>query len=214
MIISRPCFFANFVSSGTRAIVPSSFMISQMTPAGLETGDARQVHRRLGVPGAHQHAAVARAQRKHVARARQVARLGRRVRSPPCTVRARSAAEMPVLVPSCASIDTQNAVSRREALLLTSSGISSCVEPLGRHRQADQAAPVLRHEVDRLRRHLRRRHRQVALVLAILVVDDDDHAAGADGVDGVLDRGERAAPAGALGDADLRVLLVIAARAG
>ncbi len=31
---SSPCFFANRVSSGTRAIVPSSFMISQMTPAG------------------------------------------------------------------------------------------------------------------------------------------------------------------------------------
>ena len=28
------CVLANFVSSGTRAIVPSSFMISQMTPAG------------------------------------------------------------------------------------------------------------------------------------------------------------------------------------
>ena len=34
VIISSPCFFANFVSSGTRAIVPSSFMISQITPAG------------------------------------------------------------------------------------------------------------------------------------------------------------------------------------
>ncbi len=34
VIISRPCFLANLVSSGTRAIVPSSFMISQMTPAG------------------------------------------------------------------------------------------------------------------------------------------------------------------------------------
>jgi hypothetical protein len=34
VIINRPWRFANFVSSGTRAIVPSSFMISQMTPAG------------------------------------------------------------------------------------------------------------------------------------------------------------------------------------
>ena len=32
---------------------------------------------------------------------------------------------------------------------------------------------------------------QVALVLAVLVVDDDDHPAVAEGVDGVLDRGER-----------------------
>ena len=28
------CFFANFNSAGSRAIVPSSFMISQMTPMG------------------------------------------------------------------------------------------------------------------------------------------------------------------------------------
>ena len=34
VIISSPCLRANFASSGTRAIVPSSFMISQMTPAG------------------------------------------------------------------------------------------------------------------------------------------------------------------------------------
>ena len=34
VIISRPCCLANFASSGTRAIVPSSFMISQITPAG------------------------------------------------------------------------------------------------------------------------------------------------------------------------------------
>ena len=35
MIMSRPCSRANFVRSGTRAMVPSSFMISQMTPAGV-----------------------------------------------------------------------------------------------------------------------------------------------------------------------------------
>ena len=48
-----------------------------------------------------------------------------------------------------------------------------------------------------------RRHRQIALVLAILVVDDDDHLAGADGVDRLLDGGERALAAG---HANLRVL--------
>jgi hypothetical protein len=34
VIIGRSCRFANLVSSGTRAMVPSSFMISQITPAG------------------------------------------------------------------------------------------------------------------------------------------------------------------------------------
>ena len=54
-------------------MVPSSFMISQITPAGVKSGEARQIHRRLGLAGAHQHAAFARAQRKHVAGPRQVA---------------------------------------------------------------------------------------------------------------------------------------------
>ena len=54
-------------------------------------------------------------------------------------------------------------------------------------------AAVLRHEVDRLRRHLLGSQRQVALVLAILVVADDDDLAGAERVDGVLDAGERTA---------------------
>ncbi len=42
-----------------------------------------------------------------------------------CTVAARSAAEMPVVVRPRASIDTQNAVSKRELLCDTISGISS-----------------------------------------------------------------------------------------
>ena len=55
--------------SGMRAIVPSSFMISQITPAGVQPGEARQIDRAFGLAGAHQHAAAPRAQREHVARA-------------------------------------------------------------------------------------------------------------------------------------------------
>ena len=54
------------------------------------------------------------------------------------------------------------------------------VEPLRRHRQANQPAAVARHEVDRLGRDLLRGDRQIAFVLAILIVDDDDHLAGAE----------------------------------
>src|SRR5204862_2999576 len=65
------------------------------------------------------------------------------------------------------------------------------IEPLGRHRQADQAPSVTRHEVDGFRRDLLRGNREVAFVLAILVVADDDDAAGADGGDGIFNRRER-----------------------
>ena len=63
---------------------------------------------------------------------------------------------------------------------------------LGGQRQADQPARLLGHEVDRLRGGELRRHHQVALVLAVLAVADDDHAAAADLLDRLLDRRERA----------------------
>ena len=57
-------------------------------------------------------------------------------------------------------------------------------------RQADQPARVHRHEVDRLGRGELCGDRQVALVLAVGRVHDDDELALADVVDRVLDRGE------------------------
>ena len=53
----------------------------------IEPGDARQIDGRFGLPGAHQHAAVARAQRQHVTRPRQVARLRSPDRWPPAPSR-------------------------------------------------------------------------------------------------------------------------------
>ena len=59
------------------------------------------------------------------------------------TVRARSRAEMPVVtsVPAPRS-GTQNAVPKRAlfSLVRTISGMRELVEPLARHRQADEAA--------------------------------------------------------------------------
>ena len=54
-------------------------------------------------------------------------------------------------------------------------------------READEAAAVLGHEVDRLGRDHLGGHRQIALVLAVLVVDEDDHLAGADVVERIDD---------------------------
>ena len=50
---------------------------------------------------------------------------------------------------------------------------------LARERQADQPAAELRHEVDRLGRDMVGGEHQVAFVLAVFLVDEDDHAAGA-----------------------------------
>ena len=92
-------------------------------------------------------------------------------------VRARSAAEMPVVTPSAASIETVKAVPY--GVLLSRRHLRQAELPaalLGQ-RQADQAAAMLGHEVDRLRRHVFGRHDEVALVLAVFFVDQDDHAA-------------------------------------
>ena len=37
-------------SSGRRAMVPSSLRISQMTPAGMQSGEPREIHAGLGLP--------------------------------------------------------------------------------------------------------------------------------------------------------------------
>ena len=60
-----------------------------------------------------------------------------------------------------------------------------------RKSQADQAASVQRHEVDGFGRDELRGHGKVAFVLAILVVDDHQHAAVADFLDRLGDGGKR-----------------------
>ena len=102
---------------------------------------------------------------------------------------ARSAALMPVVTPWRASMLTVNAVP--------SGGPGAAgrlhhrqLEPLDLllgEREADEAPAVGRHEVDGVGRDELGGHRQVALVLAILVVDEDDHLAGADVGDGAGD---------------------------
>ena len=61
------------------------------------------------------------------------------------------------------------------------------VGPLGQQRHADDARGVGQEEGDLLGRDRLGRHDEVALVLAVLVVDHDHDLAPADGVDGVLD---------------------------
>jgi hypothetical protein len=46
-------------------------------------------------------------------------------------------------------------------------------------RKADQTAPIGRHEIDRLRGDLLCGHAEVALIFAVFVIHEDDHAAAA-----------------------------------
>ena len=60
---------------------------------------------------------------------------------------------------------------------------SELLDAVRRHRQADQAAAVPRHEIDDHGLAFLRGNDEIAFVLAVLVVDEDEHAA----VTGVFD---------------------------
>ena len=106
------------------------------------------------------------------------------------TVLARSAAEMPVVTPVRASTETVNGVPNSEPLScgFTIIGMPSSSMRSAGHRDADQAAAVLGHEVDAVGGDELGRDDEVAFVLAALVVDDDDKTAGAKLLDCFFDR--------------------------
>ena len=155
-----------------------------------QPGEAGEVDRGLGLAGALEHAAVLGLEREDVAGLDEVV-------GPECgsiatwMVRARSWAEIPVR-DALAGLDRDREGGLERGLVLGGHQVEAeLVAALVGEREADQAAAVLGHEVDRLGRGELGGHRQVALVLAVLVVADDDHPAAADLLDRFLDRGER-----------------------
>ena len=127
------------IRSLTRAMVPSSFMISQITAAGI-----RPASRARSTPAS-------------VWPVRSSTPPGRAFSGntwPGCTrscgfvrgsiatwiVCARSCAEMPVVTPSRASTETVNAVSNEDSFLAAIRSRPELVAALRREREADQAA--------------------------------------------------------------------------
>ena len=190
MIIFSPWRSQYGIRSGTRAIVPSSFMTSQITPAGRQAGEPREVDRRLGLAGALEHAAGLGLQREDVAGLDEVARPRGGVDRD--LDRARAVGGGDAGGDAVARLDRDGEGGLERRLVLGRHQVEpELVAALRGQRQADQPAAVRGHEVDRLGRDELGRHREVALVLAVLVVADDDHAAGADLLDRLLDRRER-----------------------
>jgi hypothetical protein len=158
---------------------------------GIEPREPRDVDRRLGMAGADQHAAVARDQREDVAGGDDRAPVLRRVdrdRDGARAIRRRDAGG-----DAFARLDRDGERGLVPRAVVARHQVEpELVDALLGHREADQPAAELRHEVDRVgRRHLRGDD-EVAFILAILVVDEDEHAAVARLVDQFLGAGEEA----------------------
>ena len=141
----------------------------------VQPGQPRDVDGRLGVAGADQAAALARHQREHVARRHDVRRPAGRVDGD------RHAAG--AVVRRDAGGDAVRRLDRDGERGLVAAAVGAAhqrqaqvFDAVAGHRQADQPARVLGHEVDRVRGRELRRDDEVALVLAVLVVDQDEHA--------------------------------------
>src|SRR5690606_26873370 len=113
--IFRPCSSANFSSSGRRAMVPSSFMISQITPLGSKP-PMRARSQAASVCPARASTPPGWAISGKMWPGLTISSATAFLATAACTVRARSAAEIPVVTPSAASIETVNLVPKPDPL--------------------------------------------------------------------------------------------------
>ena len=175
VIISRPCLLRELRQLGTRAIVPSSFMISQMTPAGYSPA-MRARSTAASVWPARTSTPPVRARSGNMWPGRRGRRacvagsiaaqhgggpIGRRNAGRRAALRLDRHAER---------------VSNREVFWAPSAGFRAR-RAARRHRQADQAAAVLAMKLMASGVTFSAAIVRSPFVLPILVVDDDDHLA-------------------------------------
>jgi hypothetical protein len=141
-----------------------------------ESGHARDIDRRFGMARAHQDPAIARGKRKHMPRRHEILAAPRGIDRHLHGTRAVGGGN--------ARGDALPGLDRnRERRLVPRAVIrahqrqAELADALLRHGKADQAARMLRHEIDGVgRRHLCGND-EIALILAILVIDQDEHPA-------------------------------------
>ena len=141
-----------------------------------QPGHPRQIHRSLRLPRPHQHPTLARPQRKHMSRPRQIMRRRSRINRHLDRMRAIRSRD-----PRRHAFTRLDALGKCRAkprsILLRHRPQPQIVRAFFRQRQADQPAAILRHKVDRLGSNKLRSQRQVAFILAVLIIDDHDHPA-------------------------------------
>ena len=155
-------------------------------PSRREPRHPGEVDRALRLAGAHQNAALPGAQREHVPRADQIARLG--------VGRHRHLDRAGSIRGGDPGGDAGGRLDRhgeggaeRRGVLLDHQRQAQLADPVLGQGEADQPAAVRGHEVDGLGSHLLRGHHQIALVLPSLVVGEDHHPPAADVLQRALD---------------------------
>ena len=148
-----------------------------------------EVDRRLGLARAPEDAASLRAQRKDVARLHEV--VGHRAGVDRDLDRACPVVSRDPGRNAFARLDRDREGGAERRLVVVGHGPQvELVAALGSEAEADEAAAVRGHERDRLGRDELCRDREVALVLAVGVIDDDDEPTGANLLDRLVDRRE------------------------
>jgi hypothetical protein len=146
-----------------------------------EAGKASEINGRLGVPHTLKHASLARTKWGHVARTAQIGRnslgIDRDTNGFGAILSAHPRRNTKALV----RIDTDRECST--IFVGIDLALLSELEVVGafpRKRETNPAARLADHEVDHLGRDKLRRADEIAFVLAILIVGDDDQLAGLD----------------------------------
>ena len=161
-------------------------------PRRVEPGEPRDIDRGFGMAGANEHAAIARHQRKDMARrddfARPLAAIDGDGDRPRPVTRRNAGGD------AFARFDRDSESGAvTGAIMLRHERQAKVADAFGGQGEADQAATVAGHEIDRIGgRHLRRNDK-IALVFAVFIIDKDEHAAVAGFVDDFLHAGERRA---------------------
>ena len=174
--IFRRCFLANFSNCGRRAIVPSSFMISHRMPTGRQSASVARSTAASVWPARWSTPPGPRAQGKHVAGLDQILRHRRRRRHDLDGLRPVGGAD--------AGGDAARGIhahleigAETFAVLAHHAFDAELLQPLGGRGHANQSAAELGHEIHGGRRDKLPGHDQIAFILAVGVVHDDDHFA-------------------------------------
>ncbi len=145
---------------------------------GVESGHARKIDRGFGLPSSDKDAAFAGAQRKYVAGTHQVRGTRSGIDGDLDGAGAVSGADAGG--DALASFDGFGEGGAEGRLVGVGHGTQAqVITALLGQREADESAAVAGHKVDGLGRNFFRGHGEVAFVLAVLVIDDDDHTSGA-----------------------------------